>query len=60
MPHSSLPSPNPTESSGFIKLAMRNMVRKGQQSLLHFGFTVLGITAFLLLIAWLGKPRLPL
>jgi hypothetical protein len=43
-----------------MKLAMRNMVRKGQQSLLHFGLTALGLCAFLLLLAWLGRPRMPL
>ena len=43
----------------FIKLAMRNMVRKGRQSLLHFGLTALGLTGFLVLIAWLGRPSLP-
>ena len=47
------------EASSFIKLAMRNMVRKGRQSLLHFGLTALGLTAFLVLIAWLGRPSLP-
>ena len=47
------------EASSFIKLAMRNMVRKGRQSLLHFGLTALGLTAFLVLIAWLGRPNLP-
>lgn len=43
----------------FIRLAMRNMVRKGSQSLLHFGLTALGLTGFLVLIAWLGRPQLP-
>jgi hypothetical protein len=38
---------------------MRNMVRKGLQSLLHFGLTAVGLTAFLVLIAWLGRPQLP-
>jgi len=47
------------EASSFIKLAMRNMVRKGRQSLLHFGLTALGLTTFLVLIAWLGRPNLP-
>ena len=42
----------------FIKLAMRNMVRKGRQSLVHFGLTALGLTAFLVLVAWLGRPNL--
>jgi hypothetical protein len=51
------PPPPPTAS--FVKLAMRNMVRKGRQSLVHFGLTALGLTAFLVLIAWLGRPSLP-
>ena len=45
--------------AGFVKLAMRNMVRKGRQSLFHFGLTAVGLVAFLLLIAWLGRPTLP-
>jgi len=49
---------SPVEGSSFIKLAMRNMVRKGRQSLLHFGLTALGLTGFLVLIAWLGRPNL--
>jgi hypothetical protein len=51
--------PGPEERAGFVKLAMRNMVRKGRQSLLHFGLTAAGLTAFLVLIAWLGRPQLP-
>jgi hypothetical protein len=39
---------------------MRNMVRKGQQSLFHFSLTALGLLAFLLLLAWLGRPRMPI
>jgi hypothetical protein len=54
----STPPPKP-ENPSFIKLAMRNMVRKGRQSLLHFGLTALGLTGFLVLIAWLGRPSLP-
>lgn len=52
-------SPTPTPAAppaSFVKLAMRNMVRKGRQSLLHFGLTALGLTGFLLLVAWLGRP----
>ena len=51
-----------TETSSppsFTKQAMRNMVRKGRQSLLHFGLTAVGLTGFLVLIAWLGRPSLP-
>lgn len=59
-PSGSPPPSTPEESPGFVKLAMRNMVRKGRQSLWHFGLTALGLSAFLLLLAWLGRPRLPL
>jgi len=47
------------ENPSFIKLAMRNMVSKGRQSLFHFGLTALGLSGFLVLIAWLGRPSLP-
>ena len=47
------------ERSSFLKLAMRNMVRKGRQSLLHFGLTAVGLIAFLVFVAWLGRPQLP-
>jgi len=47
------------EAPSFVKLAMRNMVRKGRQSLVHFGLTAVGLLGFLTLIAWLGRPQLP-
>ena len=53
------PTDRVSERPSFLKLAMRNMVRKGRQSLLHFGLTAVGLTAFLVLIAWLGRPQLP-
>jgi len=53
------PNNGPEADAGFVKLAMRNMVRKGRQSLFHFGLTAVGLVAFLLLIAWLGRPTLP-
>lgn len=60
-PDPSPPTPEkPEASAGFVKLAMRNMVRKGRQSLFHFGLTAVGLSAFLLLIAWLGRPHTPL
>jgi hypothetical protein len=43
----------------FVKLAMRNMVRKGRQSLLHFGLTAVGLTGLLLLLAWFARPAVP-
>jgi hypothetical protein len=57
-----LSPPSGTASSpppSFVKLAMRNMVRKGRQSLLHFGLTAVGFSAVLLLLAWFGRPILP-
>ena len=43
----------------FIKLAMRNMVRKGSKSLFHFSVTFLILFAILILLATLGKPNIP-
>ncbi len=43
----------------FVKLAMKNMVRKGSQSLSHFGLTAFGVLGFILLIAFLGRPNIP-
>tara|TARA_Y100001968_G_C18802044_1_gene456095 strand:- start:63 stop:257 length:195 start_codon:yes stop_codon:yes gene_type:complete len=43
----------------FIKLAMRNMVRKGNQSLQHFALTAFGLLGFLLLLAYFSRPTLP-
>ena len=48
-----------TPPPGFVKLAMKNMVRKGSQSLSHFGLTALGFLGFILLAAVLGKPHIP-
>ena len=43
----------------FIKLAMRNMVRKGSKSVSHFSITFLILIGLLILIATLGKPNIP-
>ena len=43
----------------FIKLAMRNMVRKGSKSISHFLITFLILIGLLILIATLGKPNIP-
>ena len=44
----------------FIKLAMRNMVRKGSKSISHFLITFLILIGLLILIATLGKPNMPI
>ena len=43
----------------FIKLAMRNMVRKGSKSILHFAVTFLILMGLIILLATLGKPNIP-
>ena len=48
-----------TPPPSFVKLAMKNMVRKGSQSLSHFGLTALGFLGFILLVAVVSKPHIP-
>ena len=48
-----------TPPPSFVKLAMKNMVRKGGQSFSHFALTALGFLGFILLVAVLGKPHIP-
>ena len=43
----------------FIKLAMRNMVRKGTKSISHFSITFLILIGLLIILATLGKPNMP-
>ena len=52
-------SSNKPPASSFVKSAMRNMVRKGNQSLVHFGLTAFGFVVFILCVAWLGRPNIP-
>ena len=40
----------------YVKLAMRNMVRKGGQSLWHFFLTTAGLVGVLIGLAYLTKP----
>jgi len=51
--------PKSAPPPSFVKLAMKNMVRKGSQSLYHFGLTAFGFIGFILLVAVLGKPHIP-
>tara|TARA_Y100000589_G_scaffold162479_1_gene154388 strand:- start:828 stop:1010 length:183 start_codon:yes stop_codon:yes gene_type:complete len=54
-------NPNKKISSpSFIKLAMRNMVRKGSKSISHFFITFLLLLGILILLATLGKPTIPI
>ncbi|HEY9761289.1 MAG TPA: DUF3285 domain-containing protein [Trichocoleus sp.] len=58
------PSPNETETAtpkatepapSYVKLAMRNMVRKGGKSLFHFALTVTGLLGLLVGLAYLTR-----
>ena len=40
----------------YVKLAMRNMVRKGGQSLWHFFLTTVALLGLLVGLAYLTKP----
>tara|TARA_B100000941_G_C28326686_1_gene459438 strand:+ start:157 stop:339 length:183 start_codon:yes stop_codon:yes gene_type:complete len=44
----------------FIKLAMRNMVRKGSKSISHFLITFVILIGILILVATLSKPNMPI
>ena len=39
----------------FVKLAMRNMVRKGGKSIYHFSLTTAGLLGFFVLMAYLTR-----
>ncbi len=39
----------------YVKLAMRNMVRKGGTSLKHFALTVIGLLAFFIGVSYLTR-----
>lgn len=47
--------PSPSRPPSFVKLAMRNMVRKGGKSLFHFGLTVTGLLGLLVGLAYLTR-----
>ena len=51
---SSSPEPKPTDS--YVKLAMRNMVRKGGVSIRHFVLTMIGLFTVLIGLSYLTKP----
>ncbi|MEM8612331.1 MAG: DUF3285 domain-containing protein [Cyanobacteria bacterium P01_H01_bin.105] len=46
-------SPEPTPS--YVKLAMRNMVKKGGKSLFHFFLTAAGLLGLLVGLAYLTR-----
>lgn len=44
---------NPEPPPSYVKLAMRNMVKKGGKSLFHFGLTTVGLLALLVGLAYM-------
>lgn len=51
LPTQAAPEPQPS----YVKLAMRNMVRKSGTSLRHFGLTVVGLLSALVGLAYLTR-----
>lgn len=59
-PTSLTPETQPAVPAGepqpsYVKLAMRNMVRKGSKSLFHFTLTTVGLVGFLVGVAYLTR-----
>ncbi len=53
-PQGDVPAVTPPTDS-YVKLAMRNMVRKRGMSLVHFSLTTIGLLAFLVGISYLTR-----
>ncbi|URR36533.1 DUF3285 domain-containing protein [Thermosynechococcus sp. HN-54] len=49
------PVSSPAEQPSYVKLAMRNMVRKGRKSLTHFALTSIGLLALLVGVSYLTR-----
>ncbi|MGK7937471.1 MAG: DUF3285 domain-containing protein [Xenococcaceae cyanobacterium] len=50
------PSAETRPKDSYVKLAMRNMVRKGRTSLKHFFLTTAGLVGLLIGLAYLTRP----
>lgn len=48
-------TPQPEPAPSYVKLAMRNMVRKGGKSLTHFALTTVGLLGLLIGLAYLTR-----
>jgi hypothetical protein len=53
-PESTTP-PTAPEQPSYVKLAMRNMVRKGGKSLFHFGLSAVGLLGLFVGLAYLTR-----
>jgi hypothetical protein len=45
----------PEADPSYVKLAMRNMVKKGSKSLFHFGLSAVGLLGLLIGLAYLTR-----
>lgn len=51
-----VPAPSTEEGApSYVKLAMRNMVRKGGKSLFHFGLSAIGLLGLFVGLAYLTR-----
>ncbi|MGF1570771.1 MAG: DUF3285 domain-containing protein [Nodosilinea sp.] len=48
-------APAEAAAPSFVKLAMRNMVKKGSKSLFHFALTTVGLLGLLVGLAYLTR-----
>ncbi|HEY9706009.1 MAG TPA: DUF3285 domain-containing protein [Allocoleopsis sp.] len=48
-------TPTPTPQDSYVKLAMRNMVKKRGTSLKHFAITIIGLLTFLIGMSYLFR-----
>ena len=56
VPSEATPATTPAEPPpSFVKLAMRNMVRKGRQSLFHFTLTAVSLIGLLIGLSYLTR-----
>ncbi|WP_156805062.1 DUF3285 domain-containing protein [Synechococcus sp. PCC 6312] len=49
------PAPQPPPPDSYVKLAMRNMVKKSGTSLKHFALTTIGLLGVLIGLAYLTR-----
>ena len=54
-PPPSVDKPNAEPAPSYVKLAMRNMVKKGSKSLFHFSLTAMGLLGVLVALAYLTR-----
>lgn len=54
-PEAREPQKNAEPQPSYVKLAMRNMVRKGSKSLFHFSLTAIALLGFLVGVSYITR-----